>query len=74
MHRQSSQLGRSLKEARQRAGLSREQSAVAVGRSLYSVAAYELDKVDPPLSVLHDLAAVYGVPVAALFPDNAPAA
>lgn len=55
-----------LKAARERAGLSREQAAVAVGRTWSSLAAYERGVVTPPLNVLDRLANVYGVRISQL--------
>jgi predicted transcriptional regulator len=52
-----------LEQARQRAGFSREQSAVEVGRSYHSIKSYELGCNQPPVSVLLALVDLYGITV-----------
>ncbi len=54
-------LARKLTQARQSAGVSREQAAVSIGRSWSSLAAYERGAIVPPLPVLDRLARLYGV-------------
>ncbi len=61
-----------LKAARERAGLSREQAALAVGRTWSSMAAYERGVVTPPLAVLDRLAGVYGVRLSELIEPAVP--
>ncbi len=61
-----------LKAAREHAGLSREQAALAIGRTWSSLAAYERGVVTPPLAVLDRLAEVYGVRLAALVEPAVP--
>jgi transcriptional regulator with XRE-family HTH domain len=47
--------------------LSREQLAVAVGRSYHSVAAYESGKITPPANTLANIADALGCDIDALF-------
>jgi transcriptional regulator with XRE-family HTH domain len=63
MSRPSSVLPRNLAEARERAGLSREQVAVAIGRSWATVRAYELGASTPPADVLVALSLLLGASV-----------
>ncbi|CUR54204.1 hypothetical protein NOCA2140027 [metagenome] len=66
MTRPSAILPHNLSCARVRCGLSREQTAVAVGRSWATVRGYELGTTTPPLDVLSALADLYGVSVGSL--------
>lgn len=56
-----------LRKARQRAGLSLDEVAPHVGRTASVIARYERGVIDPPASVLADLAALYRVPPGWLF-------
>jgi transcriptional regulator with XRE-family HTH domain len=62
-----------LREARERAGLSREQVAIALGKSFHTIQAYEIRPIIPPGNVLVALAGLYGVTVEDLCRDQAPA-
>ena len=44
--------GRRLRQARLDAGVSLEQAAEAAGRSVFTVRAYEVGSVEPPVNVL----------------------
>lgn len=66
--------GASLRTARESAGLSREQVAVAIGRSAASVQLYELGNVVPPGTVLERLSAALRSPVGEWFRDELMAA
>ena len=50
--------GKLLRQKRVAAGRRREAVAVAIGRSMQSVIAYENGRIDPPVSVVGRLAAV----------------
>jgi transcriptional regulator with XRE-family HTH domain len=52
-----------LRDARVAAGLSREQVALARGKSYLTIRSYELGQVVPPGNELVALAALYGVKV-----------
>jgi len=56
-----------LTDARSAAGLTREQVAVAVGRSFASIAGYERGRILPPADVLARMADLYDVGVGTLF-------
>lgn len=49
------QLGKRIKEARQRAGLSQQQLANVIGVSDKTISAYEVGRVDPPLESLSQI-------------------
>jgi DNA-binding XRE family transcriptional regulator len=49
-----------LRQRRRAAGLSREQVAVAIGRSYWTVAAYEVGRATPPIPVALKLTAMLG--------------
>lgn len=69
--------GQRLREERMAAGLSAEQLAQRVHRSLYSIVGYERGTARPSVPVLGALAAELGCPVDALFtptPDPEPVA
>ncbi len=57
--------------ARTRAGLSREQVAVAVCRSYESISFYERGHVKPPTPVIERLAGLFGIRAGDLFDDEA---
>jgi len=61
-------VGMRLKWAREAAELSRKDVADRVHRSVYTIAGYELGRIDPPLPILLNLASLYGVEVADLVP------
>lgn len=61
--------GRRLGARRREAGLSREQLARQVGRSVFSVVDYERDRADPSIGVLAALADALDVPMEALFDE-----
>lgn len=73
MSRPSAFLGDRLLAARTASQLSREQVAVAIGKSWASVRAYELGAATPPLDVLSELASVLGVTVGDLVDERVPA-
>jgi len=52
--------------AREAAGLSREQLAVAIGRSHASVTSYELERAEPRLKILRAIAHALGTTTADL--------
>ncbi|HEV3381659.1 MAG TPA: helix-turn-helix transcriptional regulator [Trebonia sp.] len=54
---------RSLRDARQHAGLSREQAAVAARVSISSLTGYEQARTQPSLNAAARLAATFGVTV-----------
>jgi transcriptional regulator with XRE-family HTH domain len=58
-----------VREARDAAGMTREQLAVAIGRSFQTVRAYEWGVVSPPAAMLGRLASVLDVDVSDLFED-----
>jgi transcriptional regulator with XRE-family HTH domain len=60
-------VGERLRSRRMAAGKSREQLAVDVGRSLYSIAGYELGHIDPPASIVAALADSLGCSPGDLF-------
>lgn len=66
----ASPLADRLAAARRGAGLSREQAALAIGRSWSSLAGYERGVNTPPVPVLVDLAALYGTTVSALLAEG----
>ena len=53
--------GERLRQARIAARKTPEEVAVAVGRSAVSISGYELGKIEPPIHVLAEIAAVCGV-------------
>jgi ribosome-binding protein aMBF1 (putative translation factor) len=59
-----------LRAARTNAGLSREAVAAALDRSMSSIVGYEGGRILPPLNVIEELAALYGVRLADLFDDR----
>jgi transcriptional regulator with XRE-family HTH domain len=59
--------GSRLRNARIAAGLSPEQLAVNIGRSVYSIHSYEIGRVSPPVSVLSQIAHALGVDISDLF-------
>lgn len=59
--------GPRLRDARIAAGLSPEQLAIAVGRSVHSIQSYQIGRVSPPLHVLSLLAQALDVDVTDLF-------
>jgi transcriptional regulator with XRE-family HTH domain len=58
--------GSTLREARERQGLTLEHAGVGVGRSAQTIQLYELGKVRPPRSVLVRLAHLLDVPLSEL--------
>ncbi|HAV15593.1 MAG TPA: hypothetical protein DCX25_04665 [Candidatus Pacebacteria bacterium] len=56
-------LGKRIREARNRAGLSQQQLASAIGVSDKTISAYEVGRVDPPLESLDKLSTVTKHPV-----------
>ena len=60
-----------LREARTAAMLTPEHIAVAVGRTWFTVRAWEAGKVTPPTPILSALADALGCPLAALFEGGA---
>lgn len=59
-----------LRALRENAGESREQVAVAVGRSYSGIVLFETGKRVPTAEVIERLAIHYGVPIDALFTDR----
>jgi DNA-binding XRE family transcriptional regulator len=59
-----------LVELRKKAGLSREQLAILVGRGYQSIAFYERGEQVPPTAVVGRLAALLGVEPSALFTEE----
>jgi transcriptional regulator with XRE-family HTH domain len=70
MSRPSSILGCRIQDARQAAGLSREQVAVDVGKSWATIRAYELGTATPPVYVLVDIAQLVGRSIDDLLRDE----
>lgn len=64
--------GPRLRDARLAAGLSPEQLAVSIGRSVYSIHSYETGRIAPPLSVLSQISDALSVDVADLFTVSPP--
>jgi len=64
-------LAHRLTVTRQSANLSREQAAIAAGRSWSTLAAYERGLIIPPLPVLSVLADLYGVRLVDLLDEEA---
>ncbi|MEU0069537.1 helix-turn-helix transcriptional regulator [Streptomyces sp. NPDC006332] len=62
--------GLQLRAARRRAGLSVHQVAARVGRTCWSVYAYERGAAQPPIEVADALADVVGAPLTALLADD----
>lgn len=58
------QLGKRIKEARLRSGLSQQQLATVVGVSDKTISAYEVGRVDPPLESLEKLSSATAHPIA----------
>lgn len=65
--------GPALQAARERAGKSREQVAVDIGRSYQSVVSYERYGAEPPATVLLALTRSLDVDVLDLFAEEVPA-
>jgi transcriptional regulator with XRE-family HTH domain len=59
-----------IRAAREQAGKSREEAAVAVGRSYSTMIQYEIGRWNPPPEVLARLAELYGVTVEDLRPED----
>lgn len=59
--------GRRLRDARIAAHLKPEQLALRIGRSVFSVHAYEIGRAQPSVTVLASIADVLGVATDALF-------
>lgn len=59
-----------LRAARAAAGFTREQFAVATGRSYTAIAGYELGARTPTLPTLCRMAEILGVPIGGLFTDG----
>lgn len=62
--------GKRLRAARIAAGLSPEQLAMGVGRSSFSLRAYELSRGLPSVPVLAQLADLLAIPLDELFDDG----
>jgi transcriptional regulator with XRE-family HTH domain len=58
---------RRVREARAAAGLTREEAAVAIGRSFQTIRSYEEGRISPPAAMLGRLAAALGVGVEDFF-------
>lgn len=56
-----------MRDARMARGLSPEHVAIAVGRTSFTVRAWESGKITPPTAALGELASVLGVTVDGLF-------
>lgn len=63
------QLGKRIKEARQRAGLSQQQLADSIGVSDKTISAYEVGRVDPPLESLSSISGATSHPMAYFIGD-----
>lgn len=63
------QLGKRIKEARLRAGLSQQQLANSIGVSDKTISAYEVGRVDPPLESLEKLSGATLHPIAYFIGD-----
>jgi transcriptional regulator with XRE-family HTH domain len=63
--------GRLLRQQRTARGLRREQVALAVDRSVYSVAGYETNRIDPPARVVAALAELLDLAESDLFEPTA---
>lgn len=59
----SKQLGKRIREARLRSGLSQQELAAAIGVSDKTISAYEVGRVDPPLESLDKLGTATKHPV-----------
>lgn len=64
------QLAERLREARVKAGVSKELAALTIGRSWSSISGYERGHTTPPLDVIEALAGLYGVRLAGLLDDQ----
>ena len=64
------QLAERLREARVRAGISKEFAALTIERSWSSISGYERGYTTPPLDVIEALADLYGVRLADLLDDQ----
>lgn len=65
--------GLQLRAARHQAGLSVHQVASRVGRTCWTVYAYEREAVQPPIEVADALADVVGASLSSLLVDDQPA-
>jgi transcriptional regulator with XRE-family HTH domain len=63
------QLGKRIKDARLRTGMSQQQLANAIGVSDKTISAYEVGRVDPPLESLEKLSAATKHPIAYFIGD-----
>lgn len=63
--------GARLRNLRIAAGLSAEQLALKISRSVYSIHSYESGRVSPPVSVLTEIAHELGADIADLFTEVA---
>ncbi|MDW8804617.1 helix-turn-helix transcriptional regulator [Streptomyces scabiei] len=63
--------GQRLRDARTAAGLTVEQLALSVGRSFYSISAYERGRATPPVSMVASLADAVGRCVEDLLAEEA---
>lgn len=63
------QLGKRIKEARQRSGFSQQQLAKVIGVSDKTISAYEVGRVEPPLDTLDKLCQATKHPVAFFLGD-----
>lgn len=61
--------GSRLRSARIAAGVNVETAALSIDRTAYTVIGYELGRIEPPVHVLTDLAALYGTTVGALLDE-----
>lgn len=62
-----------LRQLRERAGLSREELAVASGKSYPSIVGYEAGSINPPIQVLESLADALGTSPREFFVDDSTA-
>lgn len=63
-------LAERLREARVKAGISKEFAALSIGRSWSSISGYERGHTTPPLGVIEALGGLYGLRLADLLDDQ----
>ncbi len=63
-------IGQRIEEERRAHQLTQDEFAKALGKSLRTIQKYESGDIDAPLSVLYEIAEVFGISIAELFEDE----